>query len=163
MTLFPRRFREPLTLSAGIGNRQVISGEIVNKLPLGDNNNMAVIEEEELVELSLSAQGQLAREVLLQDMELLKAHGASPVLNIIRCYERDDAFAFFPTDVYSFHVDRSPIPTDTFLCTYYGEPSDILPNEHALQKVLVPEIREELKKDILVRQKVLNHFSASIF
>ncbi|HNP21784.1 MAG TPA: hypothetical protein PKM63_22280 [Panacibacter sp.] len=121
-------------------------GEIVNKLPLGDNNNMAVIEEEELVELSLSAQGQLAREVLLQDMELLKAHGASPVLNIIRCYERDDAFAFFPTDVYSFHVDRSPIPTDTFLCTYYGEPSDILPNEHALQKVLVPEIREELKK-----------------
>ena len=88
-------------------------GEIVNKLPLGDNNNMAVIEEEELVELFVECTGTACREVLL-GYGTLKAHGASPVLNIIRCYERDDAFAFFPTDVYSFHVDRSPIPTDTF-------------------------------------------------
>ena len=76
----------------------------------------------------------------------MKAHGASPVLNVIKCYERDDACPFFPTDVYSFHVDRSPVPTDTFLCTYYGESSEILPNSQAQQKVLVPEIRDELKK-----------------
>ena len=76
----------------------------------------------------------------------MKAHGASPTLNVIQCYERDDSYPFFPTDVYSFHVDRAPIPVDTFLCTYYGEPSEILPNSQAEQKVLVPEIREELKK-----------------
>ncbi|MBP6516680.1 MAG: DUF1826 domain-containing protein, partial [Chitinophagales bacterium] len=65
---------------------------------------------------------------------------------LIRCYDRDDNVSFFPTDVYSFHVDRSPIPTDTFLCTYYGDSSEILPNAEAEQKVLIPEIRTELKK-----------------
>lgn len=44
------------------------------------------------------------------------------------------------------NLDRSPIPTDTFLCTYFGESSEILPNSQAEQKVLVPEIRDELKK-----------------
>jgi hypothetical protein len=117
--------------------------EIVNKVNLDEN--MAVLDQEELSELELSEQGQLAREILLLDMKLLKAHGASPTLNVIRCYERDDDSPFFPTDVYSFHVDRSPVPTDTFLCTYYGEPSEILPNAQARQKVLVPEIRDVLK------------------
>jgi hypothetical protein len=79
-------------------------------------------------------------------MKALKAHGAAPTLNLIKSYERDDSFPFFPTDVYSFHVDSSPIPADTILCTYYGEPSEILPNSQAQQKVLVPEIRDELKK-----------------
>jgi len=118
--------------------------EIVNKVSLTEN--IAVLDPETLLELQLSEQGQLAREILLNDLKLLKAHGASPTLNLIRCYERDDAYPFFPTDVYSFHVDRSPVPTDTFLCTYYGEPSEILPNAQAEQKVLVPEIRHELKK-----------------
>ncbi len=118
--------------------------EIVNKVKL--NGNIAVLEPEELLDLELSEQGQLAREILLDDLKLLTAHGASPILNLIRCYERDDACPFFPTDVYSFHVDRSPVPTDTFLCTYYGDSSEILPNSQAEQKVLVPEIRNELKK-----------------
>jgi hypothetical protein len=118
--------------------------EIVKKVKL--NGNIAVLEQEELLELELSEQGQLAREILLNDMKVLTAHGASPILNLIKCYERDDAYPFFPTDVYSFHVDRSPIPTHTFLCTYYGEASEILPNAQAEQKVLVPEIRDELKK-----------------
>ncbi len=48
-------------------------------------------------------------------------------------------------DVYSFHVDRSPIETDTFLCTYHGAASDIVPNDQVEQKVLIPEIREKLK------------------
>lgn len=117
--------------------------EIVKKVAL--NENVVVLYEEELCELKLSEQGQLARKILLNDLKLLKAHGASPVLNLIRCYERDDAYPFFPTDVYSFHVDRSPVPTDTFLCTYYGESSEIVSNAQAEQKVLVPEIRKELK------------------
>lgn len=118
--------------------------EIVGKVAL--NGNITEIEQEELLELQLSEQGQLARETLLNDLELLKAHGASPVLNVITHYEQDDTYPFFPTDVYSFHVDRSPIPTDTFLCTYYGDPSEILPNSQGLKKILIPEIRDELKK-----------------
>jgi len=118
--------------------------EIVDRVALTEN--IAVLGEEDLLELPLSEQGQLAREVLLNDLKLLKGHGAAPTLNIIRCYDRDEDYPFFPTDVYSFHVDRSPVPTDTFLCTYHGAPSEILPNEQAQQKVLVPEIREELKK-----------------
>ena len=118
--------------------------EIANKIEL--NGNMATLDVDELFELQLSEQGQLAREFLLNDLRVLKAQGASPTLNLIKCYERDDTYPFFPTDVYSFHVDRSPIPIDTFLCTYYGVPSEILPNSQAIQKVLVPEIRDELKK-----------------
>ncbi|MBS1622854.1 MAG: hypothetical protein JST83_02470, partial [Bacteroidetes bacterium] len=91
-----------------------------------------------------SAKGQLARETLLDDLALLTVHGAAPVLNLIRCYERDEVVPFFLTDVYSWHVDRAPIPTDTILCTYHGAPSDILPNAQAEQKILVPEIRAEL-------------------
>ena len=86
----------------------------------------------------------MAREILVADLNILKAHGAAPVLNIIESYERDDFF--FPTDVYSFHVDRSPVPTDTFLCTYHGASSDILPNSQGTQKVQIPELRAELNK-----------------
>ena len=120
--------------------------EIVKKVEL--NENIVVLDQEELRALQLSEQGQLAREILLNDLELLKAYGASPILNLIKCYERDNDYPFFSTDVYSFHVDRSAVPCDTFLCTYYGECSEILPNAQAIQKVLVPEIREELKKTI---------------
>lgn len=118
--------------------------EIVKKVSL--RGNITVIEQEELHELQLSEEGQLARDIILNDWQLLKAHGASPVLNVIKNYDRDDIHPFFPTDVYSFHVDRSPVPTDTFLCTYYGESSEILPNSQGTKKVLIPEIREELKK-----------------
>lgn len=118
--------------------------EIVEKLILSEN--IKEIKEEELHELQLSDQGNLAREILLNDMNLLKDHGASPVLNLIKYYDTDDEHSFFPTDVYSFHVDRSPIPIDTFLCTYYGDSSEILPNSEAIKKVLIPEIRSELKK-----------------
>ncbi len=135
------------------GNINVISwtrkligdfSEIVKQVAL--NENVVELSQEELRELQLSEQGQLAREILLKDLKVLKAHGAAPTLNLIKSYERDDNYPFFPTDVYSFHVDRSPEPVDTFLCTYYGESSEILPNSQAQQKVLVPEIRDELKK-----------------
>ena len=118
--------------------------EIVQLLECPEN--MALIEPEELRALRLTEQGHLAREIILSDLELLKAHCASPVLNVIKHYERDDALPFFPTDVYSFHVDRSPVPTATFLCTYHGAASEILSNTQAVQKVLIPEVRAELKK-----------------
>ena len=118
--------------------------EIIKKIIL--NENIKTLNLNELRELDLSKNGQLARKILLNDFKMLESHGAKPTLNIIKNYERDTVFPFLPTDVYSFHVDRSPIAVDTFLCTYYGEPSDILPNLQATQKVLIPEIRNELKK-----------------
>lgn len=118
--------------------------EIVQKAQ--PEGNMAELGPEQLLDLSLSEQGQLARAMLINDLKLLTAHGASPTLNLIKCYERDDAFPFFPTDVYSFHVDRAPVEADTFLCTYHGACSELLPNAQALQKVLVPEIREALRE-----------------
>lgn len=118
--------------------------EIVNKVELSEN--IMTIQQEDLRELRLSEKGQLARDILINDLELLKAHGASPILNVISNYDRDETYTVFPTDVYSFHVDRSPLPTDTFLCTYYGDPSEILPNSQGKQKILIPEIRDELKK-----------------
>lgn len=88
----------------------------------------------------------MARQTILNDIKLLTGVGAAPSLNLLKCYERDDEFSFISTDVYSYHVDRSPIAADTFLCTYHGAASDILPNDHAIQKILIPEIREELRK-----------------
>lgn len=116
--------------------------EIVEKIEL--IGNITEVSQADLLNLQLSEQGELAREIVINDYNSLKAHGASPSLNVIKCYDRDDFF--FPTDVYSFHVDRSPIPTHTFLCTYYGEPSEIVANSEAEQKILVPEIRTALKK-----------------
>lgn len=118
--------------------------EIVQKIR-GDEN-IIELTAEDLLELELSEQGQLAREVLLTDLKLLKENGASPTLNLIRYYDRDETHPFFPTDVYSFHVDRAPIATETILCTYYGESSEILPNAQAEQKVLIPEIRNQLRE-----------------
>jgi len=134
------------TINAICWTRQLTGdfSEIVKKIAL--NGNITAIEQEGLCALQLSEQGQLAREILLNDLKALRDHGASPLLNVIKYYDRDDAYPFFPTDVYSFHVDRSPIPTDTFLCTYYGDPSEILPNSQAKMKVKIPAIRDELKK-----------------
>jgi hypothetical protein len=118
--------------------------EIVSKLELKDN--LTEVSMEDLHALKLSEAGSLARDVILSDFQLLADSGASPSLNLIKSYERDEELGFISTDVYSFHVDRSPIGTDTFLCTYYGAASEILANNLAEQKILVPEIRKKLKE-----------------
>ena len=117
--------------------------ELVSQLQLKEN--ITEVAPEDLLALQLSEQGNHAREIILNDLQLLTDFGAAPVLNLLKCYERDDAFDFITTDVYSFHVDRSPIATDTFLCTYHGAASDLIANEQAVQKILIPEIREQLK------------------
>jgi len=118
--------------------------EIVTKLELKEN--ITEVSVENLLALQLSEKGNLAREIILTDIQLLTDFGASPALNLLKCYERDDELDFISTDVYSFHIDRSPIETDTFLCTYHGAASDILPNAQVEQKILIPEIREKLKQ-----------------
>lgn len=117
--------------------------EIVNKLVLKEN--ITEISIEDLLALKLSENGSRARMIILQDMQHLTDFGASPSLNLLKCYERDEELDFISTDVYSYHVDRSPIATNTFLCTYFGTASDILPNDQVEQKILIPEIREKLE------------------
>ena len=117
--------------------------EIVTKLELKEN--ITEVSVEDLLALQLSEQGHLAREVILKDIQLLTDFGASPSLNLLKSYERDEELDFIATDVYSYHVDRSPIETDTFLCTYAGCASDILPNDQVEQKILIPQIRAKLK------------------
>jgi hypothetical protein len=118
--------------------------EIVTKLQFEEN--ITEIYPEDLLALRLSEDGDAARKIILGDLQLLTDSGAAPVLNLIKSYQRDEELDFISTDVYSYHVDRSPIGTDTFLCTYYGTVSDILPNSQAEQKILVPEIRKKLKE-----------------
>ncbi|WP_149207522.1 DUF1826 domain-containing protein [Flavobacterium johnsoniae] len=118
--------------------------EIVTKLRLKEN--ITEVFPKDLLALQLSEKGSTAREIILNDLQLLTDFGASPSLNLLKCYERDDEFDFISTDVYSFHVDRSPIATDTFLCTYHGAASDIISNSQAEQKILIPEIRAKLKE-----------------
>ena len=115
---------------------------IVDQLQL--KANITEVYPEDLLALQLSEKGNIAREIILNDLRLLTDFGASPSLNLLKCYERDDEFDFISTDVYSFHVDRSPIATDTFLCTYHGAASDIISNAQAEQKILIPEIRKKL-------------------
>nr|WP_314499558.1 DUF1826 domain-containing protein [uncultured Chryseobacterium sp.] len=117
--------------------------EIISKLELKEN--ITEVYPEDLISLKLSENGDVAREIILTDLKILTDFGTSPSLNLLKNYERDEEFDFISTDVYSFHVDRSPLGTDTFLCTYYGASSDILSNNQATQKILIPEIREKLK------------------
>lgn len=118
--------------------------EVVSKLTLKEN--VTEIEAKDLAALQLSEQGDLARKNILKDLQLLTDIGAAPTLNLLKHYERDDVLDFISTDVYSFHADHSPIEASTFLCTYYGAASDLLPNNEAVQKVTIPAIRQQLQK-----------------
>ncbi|ASK30037.1 DUF1826 domain-containing protein [Chryseobacterium sp. T16E-39] len=118
--------------------------EIVSKLQLKDN--VTEVFTEDLLALPLSEKGIRAREIILNDLQLLTDFGAQPSLNLLKSYERDEELDFISTDVYSYHVDRSPVSTDTFLCTYHGTASEFLPNDQVEQKTLIPEIREKLKE-----------------
>lgn len=108
--------------------------------------NITEVSAEDLCNLQLSVKGAVARAFILADLKLLTEAGASPSLNLIKNYDRDNEFDFISTDVYSFHVDHSPVETSTFLCTYYGADSEILPNDQAVQKIMIPEVRESLRK-----------------
>jgi len=108
--------------------------------------NINVIEIDDLLKLPLCEDGKLAVQQIISDFNSLSDFGADPVLNLIRHYEQDVDNPGFPTDVYSWHVDRAPFVSSTFLCTYYGPASEIIPNAHVEQKILVPDIRIELRK-----------------
>jgi len=137
-------FKEKMNALCWYRNLEGDFNEIVAQLRLEEN--ITEVSAKDLLALQLSEKGNIAREIILNDLQLLTDFGASPSLNLLKCYERDDEFDFISTDVYSFHVDRSPIATDTYLCTYHGAASDIVSNAQAQQKILIPEIRAKLKE-----------------
>ena len=117
-------------------------GEVLRQLGAGEG--ITTVEDEHLRGLSLSAEGQKAVNVLLEDLRILRALDLDPVLDCIHGYLRDQSTDPVATDVYSFHVDSATIQTDTYLCTYHGPCSEGLLNEEAQLRVEIPQTRAQL-------------------
>ena len=117
-------------------------GEIVERLVV--SAGITTVDDDRLRSLALSAEGRIAREVLIQDQELLRSLDLAPVLDCIDGYLHDVDAGPVPTHVQSFHVDSATVKTDTYLCTYNGSPSEGLRNDEAQRHVDIPEIRAEL-------------------
>jgi len=118
-------------------------GEIVGKLQAAPG--ITTIDEDRLKELSLSPEGQAAREILLKDQAMLQQRDLLPVLDCINGYvnlHEDDGP--MSTHVQSYHVDSATDEADTYLCTYFGASSEALPNDLVVPRAQVPEIRAEL-------------------
>jgi hypothetical protein len=116
-------------------------------LALGTISGVEPLEESQLAALRLSAAGQQAVATMIEDLRGLRAHTFEPVLNCIMAYPREEDAGPVRTDVLSFHADRTPIPTATWLCTYHGRPSEGLRNDEAVRRVDIPETRAALLKD----------------
>ena len=58
--------------------------EIADQLQLKEN--ITEVSTEELLALQLSEKGNSAREIILKDWQLLADFGASPSLNLLKCY-----------------------------------------------------------------------------
>ena len=94
--------------------------------------------------LPLSAQGRIAADTMLADLRLLSGRDLAPVLNCVYGYPRDERAGPITTDVFSFHIDSAPCPTDTWLCTYHGPGSEGLWNADARRLVDLPDTRAAL-------------------
>jgi hypothetical protein len=111
---------------------------------LGPGEGIVVLDETRLAALRPSAAGREAVRFLLEDLRMLEDLGLSPELNCIHGYARDERSAPVRTDVFSFHVDRAPVETDTWLCTYHGPASEGLCHEDARRLVEDPAVRSRL-------------------
>ena len=116
--------------------------EIVERL--APREGIHPVDVTDLRALELSAAGCRARDVLIEDLELLRGAGLAPSLDCILAYPRDDAPGGLSTDVYSFHADSATAPADTYLCSYTESASEGLRNEEALQRIRIPETRAAL-------------------
>ncbi|HET7535888.1 MAG TPA: hypothetical protein VFJ90_05500 [Candidatus Didemnitutus sp.] len=105
------------------------------------------LDEVRLESLALSAAGRIARDVLLADLQLLRASGLAPELNCIHAYPRDDDAAVVSVDVHSFHADSAPVAASTYLCTYHGPTSEGLRNEDAQRRIDISATRAALRRE----------------
>lgn len=120
-------------------------GEIVAQLGCGEG--IEPLDADRLAGLALSPAGRVARETVLADLARLRDHGLAPELNCIHGYPHDDPDAVVATDVYSFHADRAPFDSATWLCTYHGAPSEGLRQEDARRRIDVPATRAALLRE----------------
>jgi hypothetical protein len=118
--------------------------EIADLLASRGSEEISTIDETELRALSLSDAGKVARDILLRDLDLLRAHDLAPVLDCVRGHVRPPTEDPVSTDVYSFHADSATVQADTFLCSYTGACSEGLRNEEAMRRVDIPETRAAL-------------------
>ena len=116
--------------------------EVVERLAVSEE--MTTLDDARLKALRLSAAGRAAVGVLLEDQQLLRAHGLASVLDCIHGYPRDEEPSVVPIDVYSFHADSATVEADTWLCTYHGLSSEGLRNDEARRRVDIPVTRAEL-------------------
>lgn len=118
-------------------------GEVVAKI--GPGEGIVTIDEDQLAGLdALSAAGRVAVDILQEDLRMLREADRHPVLNCVYSYARDEGPAPVLTDVFSWHTDSAPEEADTWLCTYYGPPSEGLPNEEAQRRVEIPQVSAAL-------------------
>ncbi|MEI6534750.1 MAG: hypothetical protein WCN98_05370 [Verrucomicrobiaceae bacterium] len=116
--------------------------EVVERLNVG--KGITTIDGEGLKALVLSDAGGVARDILIQDQEMLRARDLAPVLDSINGYLQDAEDGPMRTDVQSWHVDSATVEADTYLCTYHGATSEGLRHEDAILRVDIPETRAEL-------------------
>lgn len=117
-------------------------GEIVKALH--NDDDIAALSDDRLRGLSLSPHGRMAVDCMLDDLQRLQDRGIDPALNCINGYPRDEASSPVRTDVFSFHADSAPVEADTWLCTYYGSPSEGIAPEAVQRRIDVPETRAKL-------------------
>lgn len=127
-----------------LGWARTLAGDFAEVVAqLGPGEGVVRLDEARLRGLKLKPAGAAAVDVMLADFQRLEAAGLAPELNLIHAYPKDtdDLVA---TDVFSWHVDRATEPADTWLCTYYGAPSEALPNAEAIRRVDEPATRAAL-------------------
>ncbi len=113
---------------------------------LGGGTGLVPLDADRLRALPASAAGRVAVDIMLEDLERLRALELDPVLNCIHDYPRDEEPGPVATDVFSWHADSAPVAADTWLCTYHGAPSEGLRNDEARRRVDVPATRALLLK-----------------
>jgi len=117
-------------------------GEVVARLEVGPG--ITAVEDERLRGLALSAAGAIARDQVLEDLELLRGRELAPCVECVHGYVQEVEEGPVRTDVQSFHADSATVEADTYLCTYHGPASEGLRNEEARRRVDLPETRAEL-------------------
>lgn len=102
------------------------------------------LDEDAFENLPLSENGRLAAQTMRADLTMLREQGLDPILDCVNGYTHPIAAPHLRTDVCSWHADSATAEADTWLCTYHGASSEGLPNEHAICRIDVPEVRRLL-------------------
>ena len=119
-------------------------GEVVARLGPGEAEAITTLEETSLLALPVGPGGRVAIDHMLADWRRLRELGRDPALNCIYGYPRDEEPGPVATDVFSYHADSAPVEADTWLCTYFGPPSEGLRNDEARRRADVPATRAAL-------------------